>query len=112
MGRFNENYHNRMDEMKQVRIYTLKDRQSAEIYFRTHWPRHMISLPAFNIYVNHVYLSDECQVIATVTYQEGADMQAINQEYMTSEAFRSDMKGFDMSSILRVEEISIKEALF
>lgn len=39
-------------------------------------------------------------------------MQAINQEYMTSEAFRSDMKGFDMSSILRVEEISIKEALF
>ncbi|HCI6133367.1 MULTISPECIES: hypothetical protein [Klebsiella] len=98
--------------MKQVRIYTLKDTQSAEIYFHRHWPRHMVSLPAFNIYVNHVYLGNECQVIATVTYQKEADIQAINQKYMNSDAFMSDMEGFDMSSILRVDEISIKEALF
>ena len=47
-----------------------------------------------------------------MTYQEGADIQAINQKYMSSEAFISDMKGFDMSSILRVDEITIKETLF
>lgn len=98
--------------MKQVRIYTLKDRQSAEIYFHRHWPRHMVSLPAFGIYVNHVYLGKECQVIATVTYQERAEIEALNQKYMTSKEFMSDMDGFDMSSILRVDEISIKESLF
>lgn len=98
--------------MKQVRIYTLKDRQSAEIYFHRHWPRHMVSLPAFGIYVNHVYLGKECQVIATVTYQEGAEIEALNQKYMTSKEFMSDMDGFDMSSILRMDEISIKESLF
>ncbi|CRH33533.1 Uncharacterized protein BN1183_AV_00310 [Pantoea ananatis] len=101
-----------MDKMKQVRIYTLKDSQSAEIYFHKHWPRHRVSLSAFDIYVNDVYLGENCQVIATVTYQEGADIQAINQKYMSSEAFMSDMKGFDMSSILRVDEITIKETLF
>jgi hypothetical protein len=47
-----------------------------------------------------------------VTYQKDADIQAINQKYMNSDAFMSDMEGFDMSSILRVYEISIKEALF
>ncbi len=52
--------------MKQVRIYTLKDSQSAEIYFHKHWPRHRISLSAFDIYVNDVYLGENCQVIATV----------------------------------------------
>ncbi|KHE02318.1 hypothetical protein GC090_10650 [Pantoea sp. JZ29] len=98
--------------MKQVRIYTLKDKQSAEIYFHRHWPRHMASLPAFGIYVNHVYLGKECQVIATVTYQEDAEIQAINQKYMASKEFMSDMEGFDMSSILRVDEIIIKETLF
>lgn len=60
----------------------------------------------------YVYLGNECQVIATVTYQKDADIQAINQKYMNSDAFMSDMEGFDMSSILRVDEISIKEALF
>lgn len=98
--------------MKQVRIYTLKDALSAETYFHTHWPRHMVSLPTFDIYVNHVYLGANNQVIAVVTYKNGADIQAINQKYMVSAEFRADMQGFDMSSILNVEEISIKEALF
>jgi len=101
-----------MNEMKQVRIYTLKDQQSADIYFHRHWPRHMASLPAYDIYVNDVFLGNKCQVIATVTYQEGADVEAINQKYMTSKDFKSDMDGFDMSTILHVDEISIKETLF
>lgn len=98
--------------MKQVRIYTLRDALSAETYFHTHWPRHMASLPSFDIYVNHVYLGKNHQVIAVVTYKEGVDIQAINQKYMVSAEFRADMHGFDMSSILNVEEINIQEALF
>ncbi|ELP23471.1 hypothetical protein F385_3559 [Pantoea agglomerans 299R] len=47
-----------------------------------------------------------------MTYQEGAEIEALNQKYMTSKEFMSDMDGFDMSSILRVDEISIKESLF
>ena len=101
-----------MANMKQVRIYTLKDTLSADAYFHTHWPRHMVSLPLFDIDVNHVYLGKNHQVVAIVTYQDGVDIEAINQKYMASEAFRADMHGFDMSSILNVQEITIQEALF
>ena len=101
--------------MKQIRIYTLKNRKAAEIYFYTHWPRHLISLPKFGVYVNDVYLGENeqaHQVIAVGTYQEGSDLHNVNQLYLASEEFRADMEGFNMSDIIRVEEISIKESLF
>lgn len=101
--------------MKQLRIYTLKDAKSAEVYFHQHWPKHMISLPKFGIFINDVYLGcneQANQVIAIVTFPEKCDTDALNKKYMSSEDFINDMDGFDMSNIIGVSEISINERLF
>ncbi|HIE9809512.1 TPA: hypothetical protein ACXRYX_005412 [Klebsiella pneumoniae] len=101
--------------MKQLRIYTLKNKEAAEVYFGIHWPKHMISQPKFGIFVNHVYLGEGAQanqVIAIVTFPDGCDINGLNQQYMRSEEFNADMAGFDMSDIINVEEKFIKQALF
>ncbi|AUH01941.1 hypothetical protein CWC46_20390 [Prodigiosinella confusarubida] len=101
--------------MKQLRIYTLKDKNTAETYFHHHWPKHLISLPKFGIFINNVYLGTDdqaSQVIAIVTLPDGCDPHALNQEYMRSEEFKADMEGFDISGIIRVEEISLETTLF
>lgn len=101
--------------MKQLRIYTLQDKISADNYFRNCWPKHMISLPRFGIYVNDVFLGgagQENQIIAVVTLPEGCDVKQLNEAYMQSDDFHSDMAGFDLSGIIRVDEIMISESLF
>ncbi|TPR37979.1 hypothetical protein [Apilactobacillus micheneri] len=96
--------------MQQLRIYTLKDEQSAREYLSTHWNRHLESLPKFGINVDKVFMeensSTNCRVFALVS-SDGDNLSELNAEYMNSEAFKSDMIGFDMSKILKVEDIDI-----
>ncbi|WP_343711379.1 hypothetical protein [Kosakonia radicincitans] len=101
--------------MKQLRIYTLKDKESAEKYFRTCWPKHMVSLPKFGIFINSVYLGgneQDNQVIAVVTFPEEGDVNLLNRQYMQSPDFSEDMRGFNMTDIIHVDEIAISETLF
>lgn len=101
--------------MKQLRVYTLKDKESADKYFRSCWPKHMVSLPRFGIYVNDVFLGgagQENQIIAVVTMPDGCDVKELNEKYMKSADFREDMADFHMSDIIKVDEIIINESLF
>ncbi|MBS1204747.1 MAG: hypothetical protein H6R25_1646 [Proteobacteria bacterium] len=101
--------------MKQLRIYTLRNKESATKYFRDCWPKHMVSLPKFGIFVNNVYIGgdeQENQVIAVVTFPDDCDINSLNQNYMRSKEFSNDMSGFNMSDIINVEEIKISETLF
>jgi hypothetical protein len=101
--------------MKQLRIYTLKDKTSADNYFINCWPKHMVSLPKFGIYVNDVYVGgneQSNQVIAVVTLPDGCDVKLLNEEYMKSHDFHEDMSGFNISEIIRVDEICISKSLF
>ena len=101
--------------MKQLRVYTLKNEESAKVYFSQHWPKHMISLPKFGIFINNVYLGcneKSNQVMAVVTFPHECDIQALNEKYMNSPEFREDMHGFNMTDIVRVDEFSIGDTLF
>ncbi|MBW1216389.1 MULTISPECIES: hypothetical protein [Pantoea] len=101
--------------MKQLRIYTLKDKASAVEYFRQCWPKHRVSLLKFGIEVDNVFLGgndQQNQVMAVVTLPEGCHVQHLNEQYMRSQAFRDDMAGFPVANIIRVEEICISETLF
>ncbi|MFM2484558.1 hypothetical protein [Celerinatantimonas yamalensis] len=101
--------------MKQLRIYTLKNKSAALEYFQHYWMKHLASLPKFGIAVNDVYLgADENanKVMAIVSYPSGSDPKTLDKEYMQCTDFKNDMAGFDLSNIVNVEEIWMSERLF
>lgn len=88
----------------QLRVYTLASPSSAEIYRRI-WEKHIISLERLGIRTHGVFCAtdDRSKVIALVSYPEGADPRQLDERYMASDAFRSDMAGFDFHQIVSVE---------
>ncbi|BAL62758.1 hypothetical protein QQG09_00415 [Melissococcus plutonius] len=97
--------------MYQIRIYTMKDRKSAEEYLNIHWKRHLVSLPKYGITVHFVSSEEnkeQPRVFVLVSSQTG-NIGELNEKYMQSNDFLQDMAGFDMGAILSVEEIDVKE---
>ncbi len=93
--------------MEQLRIYTLTDKKTAEIYFKQHWTKHLESLPKFGVQVKGVWIGktseSENQVIAIISFSDDAHIEEIDERYMKSKEFAEDMKGFDKSKITNVE---------
>lgn len=89
----------------QLRTYTLKSKEAAQEYLKI-WKSHIESLSKFNIKTHAVYVDQatESQIIALVSYEDGSDPTEITKEYMSSAEFQSDMKGFDFSNFLNVDE--------
>lgn len=100
--------------MFQLRIYSIATPEAAEQYFTVHWQRHIESLKKFGIQTVKVFrevgTNGETRVIGLVRYEECADVEALNRDYMSSAEFRADMEGFDMRSIRRVETVNLISA--
>jgi hypothetical protein len=98
--------------MNQLRIYHLTDKEAANTYFTTYWPRHLESLPKFGFKVEGLWLGqspeNENQVIAMVSFPDGENIEELNRRYMSSPEFRQEMAGFDKHTIQRVEELLMK----
>jgi len=103
--------------VKALRIYTLKNQAMADLYFKVHWQRHLISLPKYHIQVDSVQLEqvkngdEPCRVFALVHTKDTDDMAALNAEYMQSDDFKADMAGYDMTAILNVEEVKLRSSI-
>lgn len=93
--------------MEQLRIYTLADKETAEHYFKEHWSRHRINLPKFGFLVKGVWIGNTPgvanQVIALVSFPDGADVEGMTERYMKSPEFADDTAGFDRNKITNVE---------
>lgn len=101
--------------MKQLRIYTLKNKTAALEYFKKHWMKHLSSLPKYGIAINDVYLGagdNADKVIAIVSYPSESDAKELDRNYMQSTDFKEDMAGFELSNIIQVDEFWISERLF
>lgn len=89
----------------QLRQYFFKTAEAAQSYIAI-WPHHVESLKVFDI-TTHGFFSadaDPLQVIALVSYPDGADPEQVTRGYMQSAGFAKDMAGFDVSTIDHVEE--------
>ena len=57
--------------MFQLKIYTINNNESADIYLNKHWKRHLVSLPKYGITVHNVYkevgTDGECRIFALVS---------------------------------------------
>ncbi len=100
--------------MEQLRIYTLTDKNTAEIYFTEHWAKHIKSLPKFGFQFKGVWIGNtpetENQVIALVSFPDHANIEEMTERYMKSPDFTDDMSGFDRSKITNVETKIMKSA--
>jgi hypothetical protein len=100
--------------MEQLRIYTLTDKNTAEHYFTEHWTKHIGSLPKFGVKVKGFWIGNtpeiENQVIALVSFPDGANIEEMTERYMKSRDFADDMAGFDISKITNVETKIMKSA--
>jgi hypothetical protein len=100
--------------MYQLRVYTIATPEAAKLYYTVHWKRHIDSLAKFHVSTRMVLCEEgtekETRVLALVSYEDGADIVAVDEAYMSSAEFRKDMEGFDFKNILKVEGILLSEA--
>ena len=100
--------------MQQLRIYTLADKETAEHYFKVHWPKHRINLPKFGFTVEGVWVGNTPgvanQVVALVSFADNADVDAMTERYLKSPEFADDTAGFDRNNITHVETKILRPA--
>lgn len=99
--------------MDQLRIYTLQTAEALQDYATTRWISHVRSLRAFGVTTRGIWTGHDTgahRLIALISYPEGADPGEITASYMASAQFAADMRGFDVTSIVKVEELLLDPA--
>ena len=99
--------------MYQLRIYTLRTRDTLERYATVHWPRHIPSLDAFGVTTHGIWTqhdNDAHRLLALISYPEGANPTEVTTAYMASPGFAADMDGFDVGDIINVEDLLLDPA--
>jgi NIPSNAP len=99
--------------MFQLRIYTLRSARALERYATVHWARHVPSMAAFGVTTHGIWTQrgdDEHRLVALISYPNGADVEALTRDFMTSPEFASDMDGFDPQDIVAVDSMQLQPA--
>ena len=88
----------------QLRTYSLRTDELAAEYAKI-WEPHITSLALHGIKVHFCSrsLSEPNQVVALVSYPDGADIEDMTRKYMSSKEFQSDVEGFDLQQIVAVD---------
>lgn len=94
--------------MYQIKVYTLRTAEALQKYATTHWPRHITSMPLFGVTVRGFWTDHQAgahRLIALLSFREGVDPAEFLAAYAASPELAADMRGFDISDILDVEEM-------
>ncbi|MDO9607659.1 MAG: NIPSNAP family protein [Brevundimonas sp.] len=93
-----------------LRIYSLDSAEALEQYATQNYPRHLESFPKHGIRPEGFFkLADgaDPKLYVLVSYDEGADGDAVSAGYMASPDLLADLEGFDPSHILNVDDITL-----
>ena len=96
--------------MYQIRIYTLRTAEALHQYATVHWPRHIASMPSFGVTVHGFWTEKRAgahRLIALLSFRDGIDPAAFTAAYVASPELAADMRGFDVSDIVGVEELQL-----
>lgn len=94
--------------MYQLKTYTLRTSEALQQYATVHWPRHIVSMPQFGASVHGFWTDHEAgahRLIALLCFREGVDPDEFLAAYAVSPELAADMEGFDISDIVRVEDL-------
>ncbi|GAA3731956.1 SDR family NAD(P)-dependent oxidoreductase [Streptomyces tremellae] len=90
----------------QRRTYHLASESAVPDYL-ARWEAHVASLAEFHV-TTHAFApapGDPKAVVALVSFRDGDDPEAVMRDYMRSDGFLTDMAGFDMAQIVRVDTL-------
>jgi hypothetical protein len=99
--------------MFQLRIYTLRSAEALDRYAAVHWARHIPSLAAFGVTTHGIWTQRgdrDHRLVALLSYPDGADPAALEQDFMASAEFASDMEGFEPDDIVAVDSMLLDAA--
>ncbi|MFJ3086763.1 hypothetical protein [Streptomyces sp. NPDC086838] len=94
--------------MYQMTICTLCTAEALEQYATVHWPRHLSSMPSFDVPVHGFWTDHEAGVhrsIALLPFDQGTDPAAFAAAYRPSPEPEADTQGFDINDIIAVEDL-------
>ena len=97
--------------MYQLKTYTLRTTEALERYATAHWPRHVVSMPAYGATVVGFWTErrdDAHRLVGLLSFDEGVDPDAFLAAYVASPELAADMEGFDIGDILGVEDLLLE----
>jgi hypothetical protein len=89
--------------MYQLRKYTLKDRETLDLFRNVVYPRHFVSFAKFGMAIHGIWTAPDPvdpTLYVLFSFAEQDDPAAVLAEYMKSEYFKADLVGWDNSNIL------------
>lgn len=95
------------------RTYTLASQEDLDFYTDVIYPRHLASFAKHGIRPHGFWTSpndEEPRLFVLVSMDEGADPAEVAERYMHSPEFLSDLDGFDVSKISRVDSLFLSPA--
>jgi NIPSNAP len=92
----------------ELRTYTLTSAEALAFYRDVIYPRHLTSAPLFGIQPHGFWTSleeDDHRLFVLASMDEGADPRQIEEAYMQSPQFLSDVEGLDLSTMLDISVV-------
>ena len=90
----------------ELRVYTLRSKESLDFYTQQIYPRHLSSFPLFGIEAHGFWTAKEDvepRLFVLASYAAGEEPDEVVRRYMQSAEFAEDVKNFDVSDIVSVE---------
>src|SRR3984885_4496164 len=90
----------------ELRVYTLRTRETLDFYASTVYPRHLNNFGLFGVEAHGLWTKKDDgahRAFVLVSYAEGDDPGAVAQRYIESPEAADDARGFDVADILGVE---------
>ncbi|WP_051133528.1 NIPSNAP family protein [Nocardia paucivorans] len=96
----------------QLRIYTLSTADALERYRTIHYPRHLVSFPEYGIGLHGLWTdgSEVPRLYALLSFPADTDPADITERYLAGPELRSDMEGFDTTTIIEVTTTQLTPA--
>jgi hypothetical protein len=98
-----ETEHRQGEIMYQLRIYTLKDRESLDFFRNVVYPRHFVSFAKFGMAIHGLWTAPnpvDLTLYVLFSLAEKDDPAAVLAELVKSEDFKADVVDWDGSNIL------------
>jgi hypothetical protein len=90
----------------ELRVYTLRTKETLDFYGDVIYPRHLNSFPQFGI-EGHGFWTAKADVqprlFVLVSYAAGEEPGEVGRRYMQSSEFANDIRNFDVADIMSVE---------
>lgn len=96
-----------------MRTYTMASPEDLAMLKDVVWPRHLESTKEFGIAIHGIWTrpqDEEPRLYVLESIPDGIDHDEVGRRFMESSAFRSDVEGFDMATVVGFDLLPLTPA--